>query len=29
MAQVQEKLSEHKLAYKVRWSVDVMPTDFS
>jgi primosomal protein N' (replication factor Y) len=29
MTQVKEALTQHKLAPRMRWSVDVMPTDFS
>lgn len=29
MTQVKEALSQHKLSTKIRWSIDVMPTDFS
>ena len=29
MTQVKHALSQHKLAPKIRWSIDVMPTDFS
>ncbi|MGK0371384.1 MAG: primosomal protein N' (replication factor Y), partial [Glaciecola sp.] len=29
MTQVKQALSQHKLAPKMRWSIDVMPTDFS
>ncbi len=29
LAQVKEALSKHKLAPKLRWAIDVMPTDFS
>jgi len=29
MTQVKTALAEHRLASKIRWSIDVMPTDFS
>jgi primosomal protein N' (replication factor Y) len=29
MTQVKQALGQHKLAAKMRWSLDVMPTDFS